>query len=48
MPHRVLGAMHEAADHSRREPRPSDAAELTERCGIDLSQLHDGQVDASA
>ena len=43
--HRVLGAVSEAADHRRRELRPSDAAELTERRRIDVAQLLDGQVD---
>ena len=48
MPHGMLGTMHEAADHGRGKPRPSDGADLTESHRIDLSQVHDGHVDASA
>ena len=45
MPHRVLSAMHEAADHRRRQLRPSDAAKLAERRRIDPSQLGDRGID---
>ena len=47
MPNCMLGAVREAADHRGRELRPSNAAELTERRRIDLSQLLDGRFDAS-
>jgi hypothetical protein len=47
MPHGMFGAVHQAADYSRGQTRPSDCAEVAERRRIDGSQLRDGRIDTS-
>ena len=46
MTHRVLGAMHEAADDGRRELGPSHAAKVAKCCHIDRAELRNGCVNS--
>jgi hypothetical protein len=46
MPHRMLGAMYEAADDGRWQPRTTDGPEIAECRGVGCAKLLDRSVDA--
>lgn len=46
VPHRVLCAVHEAADHSRREPSSSHTPKAAQCCRVDRAKLRNGCVNS--